>query len=131
MIDAMKPIVDLPGIRLSMTDNAASFLEFLRRNHVLESAQIEQLSSDSPEGMLDAKAVTLELARRGWLTSYQAKLLQSKRSDELLLGSYVILESLGEGGMGQVFKARNWKLNRIVAIKCIHPDRLSGADAIR
>ena len=33
--------------------------------------------------------------------------------------------------MGQVFKARNWKLGRIVAIKLIRKERLVGGDVVR
>jgi serine/threonine protein kinase len=33
------------------------------------------------------------------------------------LGSYEITAQIGEGGMGQVFRARDTKLNRDVAIK--------------
>jgi serine/threonine protein kinase len=36
---------------------------------------------------------------------------------------HVILGELGRGGMGIVYSARHKPLNRIVAIKCIHPGR--------
>jgi serine/threonine-protein kinase len=35
------------------------------------------------------------------------------------LGSYVIVDSLGKGGMGEVYRARDTKLDRHVAIKVL------------
>jgi serine/threonine-protein kinase len=43
------------------------------------------------------------------------------------LGSYEIIESLGAGGMGEVYRARDSRLHRDVALKIIHPD-LAGPD---
>ena len=41
------------------------------------------------------------------------------------LGDYELLETLGQGGMGTVFRARQRSVNRIVALKIIRPDRLA------
>jgi serine/threonine-protein kinase len=37
------------------------------------------------------------------------------------IGKYEIIESIGKGAMGEVFKARDEVIDRIVAIKVIHP----------
>ena len=46
----------------------------------------------------------------------------------LPLGHYRLLEKLGEGGMGEVWRARHQLLARPCAVKLIRPDRLGGRD---
>lgn len=47
------------------------------------------------------------------------------------LGPYALLERLGQGGMGQVYKAHHQHLDRVVALKLIHPDLLREDEAVR
>jgi tRNA A-37 threonylcarbamoyl transferase component Bud32 len=111
------------------TDSIAGLVSALSQHRLLEPAQLQELPA-LQERFPDPKPLAGELIRRGWLTPFQANRLLQGKGQDLLLGSYVLLERLGEGGMGQVFKARNWKLGRVVALKLIRKERLDNPAAV-
>jgi hypothetical protein len=47
------------------------------------------------------------------------------------LGRYAVIEPLGAGGMGVVYRARDEKLERMVAIKLLAPGMFTGDEARR
>jgi serine/threonine protein kinase len=64
------------------------------------------------------KELSDRLVETGKLTPYQAEQLLAGRS-KLHLSQYRILESIGRGGMGEVFKAEHALMGRIVAVKVL------------
>ncbi|MGE3818080.1 MAG: serine/threonine-protein kinase [Isosphaeraceae bacterium] len=66
-----------------------------------------------------------ELVRRRYLTTFQVERLLQGPEEEIFLGPYALLELLGEGGMGRVYKARHLLMNRLVAVKVVRDEYLS------
>ena len=46
----------------------------------------------------------------------------SRLSPGVRLGHYLVESSIGAGGMGEVYQARDTRLDRLVAIKVIPPE---------
>ncbi len=112
-------------------DPIGKLAAILQHYHLVEPAQLAEVTGPLARTFPDLKSLAGELIRRGWLTPFQVNQIFQGRASELLLESYVLLERIGEGGMGQVFKARNWKLNRLVALKLIRKERLNNLEVIR
>jgi len=91
-------------------------------------ALVNSLPAEKRAG--DADALARELVRQGKLTRFQAAALYQDKADGLLLGNYLILDKLGAGGMGQVFRARHRRMDRVVAIKVLSKKLLDSPDAV-
>src|SRR5690242_7307041 len=77
----------------------------------------------------DGEDLLRELFKQNLLTKFQAQQVVAGRSKSLVLGGYIILDKIGAGGMGQVFKAQHRKMERLVAIKMLPSAMLKDAAA--
>jgi len=75
-----------------------------------------------PDAPPSDKQLADRLVETGLLNVWQAKQLLDGRT-KFNLGPYLIIDSLGQGGMGQVFKAQRGKMGRAVAIKVLPRDK--------
>ncbi len=77
-----------------------------------------------------AEELALELVRKKKLTKFQAEEVSKGKGKSLVLGNYVLMEKIGAGGMGQVFKARHLRMDRLVAVKVLPSALTKDKDAI-
>ncbi len=111
--------------------DSATFVQSVRQLRLLDARQADEFARFAQGQAPDARALAKDLLGRGWLTPFQANQLLQGRGGSLLLGSYVLLERLGEGGMGAVFKGANWKIGRVVALKLIRKECLTNESIVR
>jgi eukaryotic-like serine/threonine-protein kinase len=64
------------------------------------------------------------------LTLWQAQQLLAGRTAGFKVDRYVLLDLIGQGGMGRVYLAQDTRLNRRVALKILAPERINNPRAI-
>jgi eukaryotic-like serine/threonine-protein kinase len=118
------------GTPAALSSASTALVTALRQHRLLGPGQLEEVSQSLQARFPEPTDLARELMLRGWLTPYQAHRLLQGRGQELVLGQYVVLARLGQGGMGQVFKARHRHMGRVAAIKLIRTDRLDNPNAV-
>ncbi len=108
---------------------SAELLDWLEKNLFLRPDQATELRSQLSR-FPELPQLCKELVRREWLTPFQANQIILDKSATLIVGANRILTRLGEGAMGQVFKAWNVRLSRVVAIKTIHRQNVASSKAM-
>ncbi|HWA99807.1 MAG TPA: protein kinase, partial [Pirellulales bacterium] len=105
------------------------FVKQLEESGVLSPGKLKEFlpPNASPK---DAESLARELIKQGQLTKFQAQQVLGGRAKALFLGNYTILDKLGAGGMGQVFKAQHRRMKRLVAIKMLPPAMTKDAAAL-
>jgi serine/threonine-protein kinase len=107
------------------------FLTQLRESGLLDPGQVDALSRLPEAADPDPHALARQVMQRGWLTRFQLTLIATGRAKELLIGPYLVLDRIGEGGMGQVYKARHRHMGRVVALKVIRKEKLRSPEAVQ
>jgi serine/threonine-protein kinase len=99
-------------------------LPVIRNSGVLTDRQFEDIKSKVLNGEYpnESNALAEQLVKEKILTEYQVKRFLANKSHGLVVGRYAILDRLGSGSMGRVYKAHHLMMDRVVALKIIAPE---------
>lgn len=107
-------------------------LPLIRRSGVLSDRQFEEVCGKILGGEYprDSSALAERLVAEKVLTEFQASRLLRNKAHGFVVGRYIVLDRLGEGNKGRVFKAQHKLMGRLVALKVIAPQIASRASSI-
>jgi molecular chaperone DnaK len=116
-----------------MAATVRQFTENLARSGLMTAEQVGEFRAAQPRGrkLGTAQALADALVACGRLTAYQAQRILDGNPQGLILGNNVILEHIGSGGMGEVYKAEHRRMKRVVVVKILHPESTSSEVALR
>ena len=116
-----------------MALTSEQFLRQVVSSELLTSEDLAAIVAALPEERRagDGEQMARELVRQKKLTRYQAEQIYSGKGKMLVLGNYVVLDKLGQGGMGVVLKAEHKRLKRLVALKVMSANIVKTPDALK
>jgi serine/threonine-protein kinase len=104
---------------------ANKLLTALRGSGQYTAEQVAAAHRALTSGDMADVAVAERLNAAGVLTSYQYRKIRIGRTEEVLFGNYLLLDKVGEGGMGKVYRAVQVTTQRMVALKVVRPQLMS------
>ncbi|HVA49371.1 MAG TPA: serine/threonine-protein kinase [Pirellulales bacterium] len=104
--------------------------EHLQESRLFSAEQLADLHDELlAKPSRPAGGLADELVKRGLITLWQARQLLSGRH-AFFVGKYKLLECLGTGGMGTVYKAYHAMTDRVVALKLVSKAILANPPAV-
>jgi serine/threonine-protein kinase len=97
------------------------FVWDLRRSGLIDRGPLDQIVGEflKRNPRAEAPALAEFLVDQGTLTAFQAERILNGKSQGLVLGPYVLLDAIGSGSMGQVYKATSKNDNSQYAVKVL------------
>jgi serine/threonine-protein kinase len=115
-----------------MSFSIEQFVERLTQSGLMSVAEASAFQNSLPPDKRpkDVQQFAQLLVQQGKLTKYQAQAVYQGKTKGLVFGEYVVLDKLGEGGMGVVLKAQHRRMKRLVAVKMIARKEIGSPDAV-
>ena len=104
------------SVNKTMAESAQKVLHELTAAGLLSSDHATDFGEEIQTG---ADALLSRLVSEGHITQFQAQKFLDGQSSDIYFGDYIVLDKLGQGGMGTVLLAKHKRMDRKVAIKVL------------
>lgn len=126
---------DHPRTLATMVEPQVSrFWHAAMQSGLIDAPALQECWESIPEDKRTHEAIDRRLARQavelGKLTLWQAQQILAGRSNGFKIDKYILLNRIGQGGMGRVYLALDSRLNRQVALKILAPERMNNPRSI-
>ena len=111
-----------------MSDTIREFADSLCLTEIVSQTDMHAILEETDGGIRDTQELSKKLTERGLISAFQAERLE--HGEPLVIDEYVLLQEIGAGGMGRVFKARHPPMARTVVIKIIKEQHATAPDAV-
>lgn len=104
------------------TPSVSALLQDLRDRTLILPEDWEALAPATREELArcrDVESLLTQLIQLRLLTEYQSARIRTGKSFGLILGNYRVLDRLGSGGLGIIYKGEHTRMRRLVAIKVL------------
>jgi serine/threonine-protein kinase len=97
------------------------FVWDLRRSNLIERGQLDAIVGEflTANPGAEPPALAQHLVSRGILTDFQAERLLQGKTQGFVLGPFTLMDALGTGSMGTVYKAQSKNDNQFYAVKVL------------
>src|SRR5215210_3180214 len=97
------------------------FVWDLRRSNLIDRGQLDQIVLEflQKNPRAEPGALAEYLVGQGILTTFQAERLLQGKTQGFVLGPFTLMDALGAGSMGTVYKAINKTYNQAYAVKVL------------
>jgi serine/threonine-protein kinase len=104
-----------------MSISLDEFVRSLTETGILPPDEITSLVNSLPvdRTRVNVEKLARDLVRKQKITRFQASVIFRGQSRGLRIGEYVVLDKIGSGGMGQVFKAKDRRTGKLLALKLL------------
>ena len=104
----------------------------LQASRILTDRQFDEVRAKVLDGTFprESEALADRVVAEQFLTRFQADHLLRNKAHGLVVGRYVVLEPIGAGAKGRVYKAEHRLMGRLVALKVIAPRIATKASTI-